>query len=52
MKAVIDRVEGELAATSQGGTGEFNLNIPPSLLPEGGRERDILDISIQWDPEG
>jgi len=49
MKAVIDRVEGELAVVLIGEKGEFKLNIPLSLLPEGSRESDILNISIERD---
>jgi hypothetical protein len=52
MKAVIDRVEGELAVPLQWSRGDFKLNIPLSLLPEGCREGDILNISIERDQEG
>jgi hypothetical protein len=38
MKAVIDRVDGELAVLLLGDQGEFKLNIPLSLLPVGCRE--------------
>ena len=51
MKAVIDRVEGELAVLLMGDKGEFRLNFPLSLLPAGCREGDILNISIERDPE-
>jgi hypothetical protein len=52
MKAVIDRVEGELAVLLLGDKGEFNLNFPISLLPEGCRESDVLNISIERDVVG
>ena len=51
MKAVIDRVEGELAVLLLGDKGEFRLNIPISLLPSGCKEGDVLNISIERDPE-
>ena len=49
MKAVIDRVEGDLAVLLLGEKGEFKLNIPLSLLPEGCKEGDVLNISIDRD---
>jgi hypothetical protein len=49
MKAVIDRVEGELAVLLLGDRGEFRLNFPLSLLPADCREGDILNISIERD---
>ena len=49
MKAVIDRVEGELAVLLLGDKGEFRLNFPLSLLPEGVKEGDIMSISIERD---
>jgi hypothetical protein len=50
MKAVIDRVEGEVAVLLLGDKGEFKLNLPLSQLPEGCRESDVLNISIERDP--
>ena len=50
MKAVIDRVEGELAVLLLGDKGEFKLNFPLSLLPDGCKEGDILNLSIERDP--
>jgi hypothetical protein len=50
MKAVIDRVEGELAVLLLGDKGEFKLNFPLSLLPDECREGDVLNISIERDP--
>jgi len=52
MKAVIDRVEGELAVLLLGNKGEFRLNIPLSLLPAGCKEGDVLNISIERDVVG
>jgi hypothetical protein len=52
MKAVIDRVEGEFAVLLLGDKGEFKLNIPISLLPEGCREGDLLNVSIERDVVG
>ncbi len=52
MKAVIDRVEGDLAVLLLGDKGEFRLNFPLSLLPAGCRESDILNISIERDVVG
>ena len=49
MKAVVDRVEGELAVLLLGDKGEFRLNFPLSLLPEGVKEGDVLNISIERD---
>lgn len=49
MKAVIDRVEGELAVLFLGDKGEFRLNFPLYLLPAGCKEGDILNISIERD---
>jgi len=51
MKAVIDRFEGELAVLLLGDKGEFRLNFPLSLLPADCREGDVLNISIERDPE-
>lgn len=49
MKAVIDRIEGELAVLLLGDMGEFKLNLPLSLLPDGCREGDVLNVSIERD---
>jgi hypothetical protein len=51
MKAVIDRFEGELAVLLLGDKGEFKLNFPLSLLPDGCKEGDILNMSFERDPE-
>lgn len=49
MKATIDRFEGKLAVlVSEDGTA---FNMPLSLLPEGCREGDVLNISIERDLE-
>ena len=50
MKAVIDRVEGEFAVLLLGDKGEFKLNFPLSLLPDGCKEGDILNVSFERDP--
>jgi hypothetical protein len=52
MKAVIDRVEGELAVLLLGDKGEFKLNLPLSQLPEGCKEGDILNMSFERDVVG
>ena len=52
MKAVIDRFEGELAVLLLGDKGEFKLNIPLSLLPDGCKEGDILNVSFERDVVG
>jgi hypothetical protein len=49
MKAVIDRVEGELAVLLLGDKGEFKLNILLSLLPDGCKEGDVLNVSFERD---
>lgn len=50
MKAVIDRVEGELAVLLLGDKGEFKLNLPLSQLPDGCREGDVLNVSFERGP--
>jgi hypothetical protein len=52
MKATIDRFEGELAVLLLGDKGEFKLNIPLSLLPDGCKEGDILNMSFERDVVG
>jgi hypothetical protein len=49
MKAVIDRIEGELAVVLMGEKGEFKINLPLAQLPAGCHEGDILKISIERD---
>ena len=49
MKATIDRIEGKLAVLLIRNGESIKLNIPLTLLPEGSREGDILDIDIQKD---
>ncbi|MFZ2473365.1 MAG: DUF3006 domain-containing protein [Methanothrix sp.] len=49
MKAVIDRVEGNLAVILIGESGEFKINIPLQFLPDGCKEGDVLKISIERD---
>lgn len=45
---VLDRIEGKWAVISSD-AGTFNL--PISLLPEGSREGDILNIRVEVDHE-
>ena len=52
MKATIDRIEeGKIAVLLLGDKGEFKLNLPLSLLPAGCKEGDVLNVSIERDPE-
>jgi hypothetical protein len=51
MKAVIDRIEGELAVLLMGEEGKIRVNFPISLLPEGNKESDVLSITIERDPQ-
>jgi hypothetical protein len=46
MKAVIDRVEGKLAVLLIGEDGSIKVNMPLILLPEGCKEGDVLNITI------
>jgi hypothetical protein len=49
MKAVIDRIEGDLAVVLMGERGEFKFNIPLQFLPDSCKEGDVLKISIERD---
>jgi hypothetical protein len=49
MKAVIDRIENEIAVLLIGEDGKIRVNFPLSLLPDGSKESDILNISIERD---
>jgi len=51
MRAVIDRIEGELAVLLMGDEGRIRVNFPLSLLPEGSKESDVLSIAIERDPQ-
>jgi hypothetical protein len=51
MKAVIDRVEGKIAVLLLGDES-IKLNIPLSLLPDGCKEGDILNMSFERDVVG
>lgn len=51
MKAIIDRIEGNLAVLLIGDDGSIKLNVPLILLPERSQEGDILDIDIHKDEE-
>ena len=48
MKATIDRIEGKIAVLLVGDEST-KLNLPLSLLPEGCKEGDVLNISIERD---
>jgi len=50
MKATIDRIEGKMAVII---AGEENVkfDLPLALLPQGCKEGDVLDISIERNPE-
>jgi hypothetical protein len=49
MKAVIDRIEGDLAVVLLGENGKFKLNIPITFLPADCKEGDVLKITIERD---
>lgn len=51
MKAVIDRIEAELAVLLMGDKGKITVNFPLSLLPEGSKESDVLNIAIERNPQ-
>ncbi len=50
MKAIIDRIEKDLAVVLVGKKSELKLDIPLSFLPPGCKEGDVLKISIEKDP--
>jgi hypothetical protein len=49
MKAVIDRIEGKLAVMLMGEDGSQKVDMPLTLIPEGCKEGDVLDIAIKMD---
>jgi hypothetical protein len=49
MKAVIDRIEGNLAVLLMGEDESLKVNMPLALLPEGCGEGDVLGIAINKD---
>ena len=49
MKAVIDRIEGNVAVLLMGEDGSQKVNMPLILIPEGCKEGDVLDIAIRKD---
>ena len=51
MKATIDRVEDKIAVLLLGDES-IKLNIPLSLLPDGCKEGDILNMSFERDVVG
>jgi hypothetical protein len=50
MKATIDRIEGQMAVLLAGDE-PVGFNIPLSLLPEGCKEGDVLNLAIERDLE-
>ncbi|AFV24482.1 hypothetical protein Mpsy_2278 [Methanolobus psychrophilus R15] len=48
-KVSLDRIEGDIAVLLVRDEESIKIDIPLSLLPEGSREGDILDISILRD---
>jgi hypothetical protein len=50
MKAVIDRLEGDLAVVLCG-EKEIKIDVPRVLLPENAGEGDWIKISFELDPE-
>jgi hypothetical protein len=51
MKAMIDRIEEEIAVLIPIDDETVHVNVPPPLLPSGSREGDILTITFERDPE-
>lgn len=51
MKAVIDRIEGKFAVLLMGEKGDVRVNFPLFLLPEGCKESDVLNVSIEGDTQ-
>jgi len=49
MKAVIDRIENEIAVLLIGEEEKTRVNFPITLLPEECKESDVLNISIERD---
>jgi hypothetical protein len=50
MKATVDRIEGQMAVLLAGDE-PVRFNIPLSLLPEGCKEGDVLNLAIERDLE-
>jgi Protein of unknown function (DUF3006) len=46
IKVTLDRIEGSIAVLLVRDEENIKINFPLSLLPEGSREGDILNISI------
>ncbi len=51
MKAVIDRIEGNLAVVLVGDK-EVKIDVPLEILPVEAREGSWLKITFELDPEG
>ena len=52
MKALIDRIEGELAVIVASDDDRVRFNLPIRYLPEGVRDGDHLDIVFGIDEDG
>jgi len=50
LKATIDRIEGKMAVLIAG-VENTKFDLPLALLPQGCKEGDVLNISIERDPE-
>ncbi len=51
MKAVIDRIDEDIAVLIQVDDETVHVNVPVTLLPSGSREGDILTITCERDVE-
>ena len=51
MKAVVDRIEGDIAVVLIGDK-EVKLDVPISELPKGSKEGSWLKVYFELDPEG
>ncbi len=49
MRATLDRIEGEIAVVLVGDEEDIKLDIPVSIMPEGSKEGDVLEITIRRD---
>jgi hypothetical protein len=49
VRAVLDRIEGEMAIILLGEDEMIKIDVPISLMPAGSREGDILDITFRKD---
>lgn len=51
IRAVIDRIEEEMAVLSVGDEAEHSIDVPAALLPAGASDGDHLQIRITLDEE-